>query len=132
MNHGGSASSTRLRLDGALPRPELVQALVEEAYERHRGGTGGEVSQVYPALARVPPDLFGICVVGTTGRVYAVGDAEDEFTIMSVSKPFVFALVCETLGAEAVRDRIGVNATGLAFNSLAAVERAPTGGRTRW
>ena len=35
---------------------------------------------------------------------------------MSVSKPFVFALVCEALGAEKVRDQLGANATGLPFN----------------
>jgi glutaminase len=52
-----------------------------------------------------------------------VGDAEYEFTIMSVSKPFVFALVCQELGVEATRKKIGVNATGFAFNSLAGIER---------
>jgi hypothetical protein len=46
---------------------------------------------------------------------------------MSVSKPFVFALVCEQLGPDAVRDRVGVNGTGLPFNSLAAVERSDDG-----
>lgn len=46
---------------------------------------------------------------------------------MSVSKPFVFALVCEVLGAEAARRRLGVNATGLPFNSLAAIERSGDG-----
>ena len=46
---------------------------------------------------------------------------------MSVSKPFVFALVCEVLGPEKIREKIGVNATGLAFNSLAAVERGDDG-----
>ena len=50
--------------------------------------------------------------------MYAVGDAEVEFTIMSVAKPFVFALVCHVLGPEEVRERVGVNATGLPFNSL--------------
>src|SRR5262249_15617300 len=68
-------------------------------------------------------NLFGICVVGTSGNVYAVGDAEYEFTIMSVSKPFVFALVCEAVGVEETRQKIGVNATGLAFNSLEGIER---------
>src|SRR5262249_26921990 len=47
----------------------------------------------------------------------------------SVSKPFVFALVCGDIGAEEARDKLGANATGLAFNSLAAVEQGP-GGRT--
>src|SRR4029079_1493876 len=59
--------------------------------------------------------------------VYAAGDAEHEFTIMSVSKPFVFALMCERLGPDARRDRVGVNATGLPFNSVEAVERSPDG-----
>jgi glutaminase len=40
---------------------------------------------------------------------------------MRVAKPFVFALVCQEVGGEAVRQRIGVNATGRAFNSLAAI-----------
>jgi glutaminase len=112
---------------GHLPPVESVRALVGEAHERFRGNTDGENSTVYPALARVPRDLFGICVVGTTGNVYPAGDAEHEFAIMSVSKPFVFALVCEALGVEEVRQRVGVNATGLAFNSLEGVERSPDG-----
>lgn len=112
---------------GHLPAPEVVRALVEVAHDRFRDDTQGEVSGVYPALARVEPDRFGICVVGTTGREYAVGDADRAFAIMSVSKPFAFALVCDTVGADAARERLGVNATGLPFNSLAAVERSPDG-----
>lgn len=112
---------------GRLPPPERVSALVAEAYQRARDNTEGENAQVYPALARIPSDLFGVCVVGTSGSVYAMGDAEYPFTIMSVSKPFVFALVCELLGPEAARAKIGANATGLPFNSLAAVERSPDG-----
>jgi glutaminase len=112
---------------GHLPAPDLVRTLVDEAYDRFKPVTEGKNSEVYPALARVPSELFGICVVGTTGNVYAVGDAEHEFSIMSVSKPFVFALVCEALGHEEARRRLGVNATGLAFNSLGAVERSADG-----
>jgi glutaminase len=108
---------------GHLPAPDQVRILVAEAYEHYRSNTEGQNSQVYPALARVPSQLFGICVVGTSGNVYAVGDSDFEFTIMSVSKPFLFALVCEALGPEQVREKIGVNATGLAFNSLEGVER---------
>lgn len=46
---------------------------------------------------------------------------------MSVSKPFVFALVCEVIGVGEARAKIGVNATGYAFNSLAGIERHPKG-----
>ena len=114
---------------GHLPEPETVQQLVSEARRRFQSNNDGENSQVYPARARVPSDLFGVCIVGTGGQVYAAGDTEHEFSIMSVSKPFVFALVCETIGPEAARDKLGANATGLAFNSLAAIEQGP-GGRT--
>jgi glutaminase len=43
---------------------------VDEAHERYRLEAGGEVSPLYPALARMPPDLFGICLMGTDGAVY--------------------------------------------------------------
>ncbi len=112
---------------GHLPDPELVRQLVTEAYRQFRSNSDGENSQVYPALARVSRDLFGICVVGTSGNAYEVGDSAHEFTIMSVSKPFVFALVCELLGPDVLRDKIGVNATGRAFNSLEGVERGDDG-----
>ena len=118
---------------GRLPPPEQVKTLVAEAYERYKSNTDGQNSQVYPALARVPSQLFGICVVGTNGSVYAIGDSDYEFTIMSVSKPFIFALVCEALGHEEVREKIGVNATGSGVQ-LARGHRAGrrTAGRTRW
>src|SRR3954453_316382 len=112
---------------GELPSPDQVRRSVDEAYVRYRTETAGEPSHVYPALARVPVHLFGICAAGAKGGLYAAGDADYGFTIMSVAKPFVFALVCETAGPQELRRRLGVNATGLPFNSLAAVERGPDG-----
>ena len=107
---------------GHLPPPERVRALVEAAYERYRSNDEGRNADQYPALARVPRELFGLCVVGTSGAVYSAGDAAVPFTIMSVSKPFVFALVCQAIGAEQARQKLGVNSTGLPFNSIMAVE----------
>ncbi len=107
---------------GHLPPAAEIVRLVDEAHARYKSNIDGTNSQVYPALARVPSELFGICVVGTKGEIHSVGDAEHEFSIMSVSKPFVFALVCQVIGAEQARQKLGANATGLPFNSLAAVE----------
>ena len=104
-----------------------MQALVEEAHTRFRSGEEGETSRVYPALERVPPALFGVCVVGTSGNTYAAGDADVEFPIMSVAKPFVFALVCQLLGPAQARELLGVNSTGLPFNSLTAIEQSGDG-----
>ena len=115
---------------GHLPPQDEIKELVEEAHRRFKSDKEGKNSQVYPALAQVASELFGICVVGTNGEVHAVGNAEHEFSIMSVSKPFVFALVCQELGAEELRAKIGANATGLPFNSLSAVEGSATGRTT--
>jgi glutaminase len=112
---------------GRLPEDERVDALVAEAHARFRSNHEGNNSQVYPALAAVPGSLFGICVAGVDGSVHETGDATHEFSIMSVSKPFVFALVCQELGARAVRERIGVNSTGLPFDSIDAVTQSPDG-----
>ena len=107
--------------------PELVQRLVDDAYERFRFDTEGATSPVYPALERVPGHLFGIAVGGVSGATYAAGDAEAEHTIMSVAKPFLYALVCQEFGWREVGRLVGVNATGLPFNSLAAIEQSPDG-----
>ena len=112
---------------GQLPPSEHVQRLVSEAHATYRSNEDGANSDVYPALQHARSDLFGVCVAGTSGRVFTAGDADSEFTIMSVAKPFVFALVCEELGQEVAREKIGVNATGLPFNSLAAVEQTVDG-----
>jgi glutaminase len=112
---------------GHLPTPEMVQALVTEAHASFKSNDEGENSQVYPALARASRDLFGICVAGTSGKIYAAGHADHEFSIMSVSKPFVFALVCQEIGPDQAREKLGANATGMPFNSLAAVEHSSDG-----
>ncbi len=110
---------------GHLPVAAQVQALVDAAYARFKINTEGEQADYYPALAQVPGGLFGICIVGINGAIYTAGDALFPFTIMSVSKPFVFALVCQVLGPEQSRQKLGVNSTGLPFNSILAIEQAP-------
>ena len=47
--------------------------------------------------------------------------------MMSVSKPFVFAAVCELFGPDQARRKLGANSTGLPFDSVAAVERSADG-----
>ena len=123
----GDAATSSYVSTGHLPDPDLVKRLIDEAHARFKSNREGENSAVYPALARVPPDLFGICVVGTNGNMYEIGDDQHEFSIMSVSKPFVFALVCQSVGADEAREKLGVNATGRAFNSVAAVEAGDDG-----
>lgn len=112
---------------GDLPAPADVQAEVDEAHRRFLDEHDGTVSIGYDALARVSPDLFGVCVAGVHGATYAAGDTQVEFALMSVAKAFMFAVVCNELGRDAVRDAVGVNATGLPFNLLTPIEHRPDG-----
>jgi glutaminase len=107
---------------GHLAAPPLVEALVKAAYQRYKGLDEGKVADYIPALAKVPRELFGISIVGVDGRSFEIGDSRHEFSIQSVSKPFVFALVSEAIGTEEARAKVGANATGLPFNSVMAIE----------
>lgn len=112
---------------GQLPDPALVRQLLDDAHHRFGTCTDGANADYIPALARVPSELFGICLAGVSGSCFQVGDAEQPFTIQSISKPFVFGLVCQAIGEEEARLRLGVNSTGLPFNSVIAVERTGDG-----
>ena len=107
---------------GSLPRGEEVDRLVVAAHRDALETHEGEVATYIPRLAAVDPELFGVSVAEVDGAVHTAGDADVTFSIQSISKAFVYALVCEQLGHEAVRERVGVNNTGLAFNSVMAIE----------
>lgn len=107
---------------GRLPPDDQLARLVREAHARFASFEAGANAADIPALARVPSWQFGVCLAGTSGSLFNAGDADVEFTMQSVSKPFVFALVCAALGEESARQMLGVNASGLPFNSILAIE----------
>jgi glutaminase len=107
---------------GTLPSDADIRAIVSTGYNRFRHIKEGSVADYIPALAEVSPETFGVAVAGVHGRVFMVGDAEQEFTIQSISKLFVFALVCNTLGPAEARRKLGVNSTGLPFDSVMGIE----------
>jgi glutaminase len=80
--------------------------------------TGGSVADYIPELGKADPDHFGISLATLDGHVYEVGDSRVPFTIQSISKPFVFALALDTLGAAEVESEIGVEPSGDPFNSI--------------
>jgi glutaminase len=107
---------------GELPSVEVVESLLDEVYESYRSVDEGAVADYIPALANADPTLFGASIVGVRGRAFSIGSAQHEFSLQSISKAFVFALVCDELGHDEAREKLGVNATGLAFNSVMAIE----------
>jgi glutaminase len=121
MGEGPEAESAPIST-GRLPPAPHVQAVMYAAYEQFKSVDEGENAAHYPALAAVSRHLFGVCIADVDGRLYAAGDVDHPFTIMSIAKPFVFALVCQVFGAEQVRERVGVNSTGQPFNSVLPLE----------
>lgn len=107
---------------GSLPERDRVATLTREAHAHYQALEEGAVADYIPILAKVDPTLFGIAVGGLDGDVVSVGDALHTFSIQSISKAFVYALVCETFGHAEVKARVGVNNTGLSFNSVMAIE----------
>jgi glutaminase len=112
---------------GHLPEPWQVQETIEQAHRELAANDGGRLSTTYPVLSTADPDRFGICVVGVAGRCFEVGDTDHRFPIMSVAKPFVFALAAQRLGLDEVVAAVGVGATGQAFNAIAPIESTPAG-----
>jgi len=63
--------------DGHLPSPGPVTQLVKIAYDRFKTDDSGPVADYIPALAAMPRDRFGICVVGVDGASLAPGDTAE-------------------------------------------------------
>ncbi|MFQ3567632.1 MAG: glutaminase A [Aggregatilineales bacterium] len=107
---------------GQLPPTEQIRRLLQEAYDLYKDNDEGQNADYIPALANTPRHLFGVCLASVKGEHYALGDEDYEFSIQSISKPFVFALVCQAIGVDEIRDKIGLNNTGMPFNSVIALE----------
>jgi glutaminase len=101
------------------PVLEYLGRLLDEYRELDEG----EVATYIPELGRADPGWFGICVVTSDGHVYEVGDTDLEFTIQSISKPFVFGMALEDQGRDAVLRRVGVEPSGNPFNSIVVDDR---------
>ncbi len=101
---------------------EKINAALDEAYTKFRDVAEGKNADYIKELARVDPKIFGIALVTTDGQVYTKGDITSMVSIQSISKAFVMAQIIEEQGHQAIQDKIGVDATGLKFNSIVAVE----------
>lgn len=112
---------------GHLPSEAVVAELVAETHRRFASVSEGTVATYIPALAAADPSHFGIAVASSGGQLFEAGEAKHSFSIQSISKPFLYALICQAIGERQAREKLGVNSTGLPFNSVQAVERADDG-----
>ena len=98
-------------------KPPLLRFL-DTCHADFSADIDGAVADYIPELGKADPDHFGISLATLDGHVYEVGDSRIPFTIQSMSKPFVFALALDTLGAPRVEGEIGVEPSGDPFNSI--------------
>jgi glutaminase len=99
-----------------------VQQAVDAAYAKFKDLKEGKNADYIPALAKVDPNLFGVAVVTSDGKVFTAGNVKTEVSIQSISKVFTMAQVIQEQGLDSVAKRIGVDATGARFNSIIAIE----------
>jgi len=97
---------------------ENLELALEEAYNKLKNNTSGDVATYIPALANADPNNFGIAITNVQGKSYKVGDSDLEFSIQSISKVLTYALALHDNGRSAVREKVGVEPTGDAFNSI--------------
>ncbi len=109
------------RLSPLPPPPILtspIQNFLESLHRSLQPVDHGRVASYIPELAKVDPAAFGIAIATIDGRVYEVGDSRQCFTIQSISKPLVYGVALEDQGLDRVRQAVGVEPSGEAFNSI--------------
>jgi glutaminase len=118
----GCLALSLLSVTAPLQADVDYQKLVEEAHALFKDNDEGANANYIPVLDEVDSSLFGVVIVTRDGKTYAAGDVDHQFSIQSVAKPFTAALVMEAQGIDAIRDKIGVEPTGMPFNSITAIE----------
>lgn len=104
-----------------LGKAEL-RNLVEQVWRETLPRLGeGQVADYIPQLAKVDARKLGIAVATVDGELISCGDAEELFSIQSISKVFTLTLALGKVG-DALWERVGREPTGTAFNSIIQLE----------
>jgi len=117
------AAQTAARTASGTLAPENIQRALNAAYEKYKSLQEGKNADYIPALAKVDSNLFGIALVTPDGQIYTAGDTTTEVSIQSISKVFTLARILQDSGNAAIVKNIGVDATGMPFNSIIAIEQ---------
>lgn len=99
----------------------IIKECIEEAHHRYKNIDTGKNADYIPYLKNIDSSLFGISVSLTSGEVISVGDCNYSFGIESISKVATAILAMNQHTPETVMTKIGADATGLPFNSIAAM-----------
>lgn len=99
----------------------LEKILSQISEEIHPFFGKGKVADYIPALASVDPKKFGMAITTVHGDEFVIGDADEPFSIQSISKVFMLTLAMQKYG-EKLWERLGREPSGNRFNSLVQLE----------
>lgn len=95
-----------------------IAAYLQALHTQLAGIGAGELASYIPELTKANPAWLGISIVTMDGVAYTTGDADQLFTIQSISKPFVYGMALADRGQPFMAEKVGVEPSGDAFNSI--------------
>jgi glutaminase len=101
-----------------------LRATLRDLHAKYQPVSEGTIANYIPELTKADPNWFGISIATTDGQVYEAGDSQQQFTIQSISKPFIFGLALQDNGREHVLRKVNVEPTGEAFNAIVLDEES--------
>jgi len=93
----------------------------EIAIELQSLPSAGKVASYIPELDHIDGEKLGIHLITTNNIHYSIGDSKERFSIQSISKVFSLAMAIDLEGTD-LWDRVGIEPSGTAFNSLVQLE----------
>ena len=100
-----------------------MREILEQALEEGRKMIDfGETASYIPELGRADKNCLGICIFTSDGQKYCAGDTDIRFTIQSISKVVTLAAALERCGFDTVFEKVGMEPSGDAFNSLVKLD----------
>ena len=100
---------------------DLSAIVADIAAEMAAAPDRGTPADYIPPLACVDPARFGMAVIEADGTCHLAGDAEEAFSIQSISKVFALTLALGHVGDQ-LWQRVGREPSGSAFNSIVQLE----------
>ena len=109
-------------LQGNMIIPDFADfcAEIRQIFEATRANRSGKAASYIPQLDLQEPkvDQYGVALCTLDGQRYAVGDAQEFFSVQSTGKPIVYCLALEEHGTETVHQHVGYEPSGVSFNEL--------------
>lgn len=102
---------------------QTLKEILEHAMELARQEIPfGETASYIPELGRVNKNQLGVSIFTCDGVRESVGDTQVRFTIQSISKVITLAVALEKCGFYKVFEKVGMEPSGDAFNSLVKLD----------